>query len=248
MCVKETTMLIGIWAQGTNGEIGNKGDLPWKRNFPTDLKWFKWITLHYKDAVLLAGTKTAKFLPVLPGREIGIISRDNGLSLDEVRELAKERVVIIIGGGEIFKQLMTEFDIVYKTVIDQSFIHDTVVGKHFGWVVDSVKVPNMDNNGTDVTFLTILPTPVGKPIGFSDYVASLDEADRPFIVADDLVYADADEEFVAGKRILLEFTDSEYDIIERAAKKKGLEVGAFVQAALEEAVVELGSLEIMVKG
>jgi len=148
-------MLIGILAKGKNNEFGLNGDLPWGRKFPTDLKWFKWLTSQYKDAVLVCGSKTAQGLPPLPGRTLMKISKDGGLSIEDVMTMSVDKTVIVIGGAEIFKQLANKLDVVYQTVIQDNFEADTFVCDISGLVISEERVHNLDNTGTDVVFSTM---------------------------------------------------------------------------------------------
>lgn len=168
-------MLIGILAKGRNNEFGLNGDLPWGRKFPTDLRWFKWITSYYKEAVLVCGSTTAATLPPLPGRELMQISRDGGLSIDDVIEMSKDKVVIVIGGANIFGQLESRLDIAYQTVFEADFDSDTKVGDVSGFVIDESVVRCIDGTDTDARFTTIVKDEsMETPVGFSDFLKSIE--------------------------------------------------------------------------
>ena len=102
----EGLSLKAIAAVSQNGVIGKNGDLPWR--LPGDLKWFKALTMGH---VLLMGRKTWESLPkALPGRENWVLSKTmqavEGVrvfrSLEDALEALGERVLFIIGGGQLY--------------------------------------------------------------------------------------------------------------------------------------------------
>lgn len=44
-------MIKAILAVGENGEIGQEGDMPWKRRLPKDLEYFKKMTLNHNVVI-----------------------------------------------------------------------------------------------------------------------------------------------------------------------------------------------------
>ena len=100
-------MIALIAALDRNLAIGREGAMPW--HLPDDLKRFKQLTL---GKTVLMGRKTALSIGrALPGRENLVMSR-NGLapyagqvavsSLDSAIELAGDKELMVIGGGEIY--------------------------------------------------------------------------------------------------------------------------------------------------
>jgi dihydrofolate reductase len=125
-------IISAVVAIGKNNEIGTKGDLLWV--LPKDMAHFKNITWGHH---VLMGRKSfesipAKFRP-LAGRPNIVISRDPNLkhegcknvtSTDEGIKFAKdngEEELMIIGGGEIYKQLLSITDKIHLTRVHASF-------------------------------------------------------------------------------------------------------------------------------
>lgn len=92
-----------IIAIDSNGAIGAEGGLGF--SLPHDMQWFKWYTM---GKTVAAGRKTAdSFHRDLPGRELKIISREEGMTVEQALMLPK---VCFIGGGEIYKQVLPYVD------------------------------------------------------------------------------------------------------------------------------------------
>jgi len=122
-----------VVAVSDNNAIGGGGALLWR--LPKDMEHFKKITMGHH---VLMGRKTwesipAKFRP-LPGRVNLIVTRQKDFkaegaivvkSLDEGIELAQkagEHELMVIGGGEIYKQVFPKTDKVYLTKVHATFI------------------------------------------------------------------------------------------------------------------------------
>ncbi len=112
----------------SNRVIGKGNQMPW--HLPADLKHFKAVTLG-KPVVM--GRKTHESIGmVLPGRENIIISRDENYasdfyndkcqtvtSLEQALLTAGEvEEVMIIGGANIYQQMIDKADTLYLTFID----------------------------------------------------------------------------------------------------------------------------------
>ena len=113
-----------IWAEAQGGVIGAEGGLPW--HVPEDLAHFKATTMG--DPVIM-GRKTWDSLPErfrpLPGRENVVITRTQDWSADGARRAATLEDAVrgydrvwIIGGAEIFAQVIGEADRLAVTEID----------------------------------------------------------------------------------------------------------------------------------
>ncbi|KAL1192293.1 Bifunctional dihydrofolate reductase-thymidylate synthase 1 [Cardamine amara subsp. amara] len=132
--------------------IGKDGKLPW--NLPTDLKFFKDITLTTSDSskknAVVMGRKTWESIPIkhrpLSGRLNVVLTRSGGFdiantenvvtcsSVDSALDLLAappyclsiERV-FVIGGGDILREALnrTSCDAIHLTEIDTSFECDT---------------------------------------------------------------------------------------------------------------------------
>ena len=116
-----------IVAVASDGAIGRANDLLW--HLPADLKRFKELTTGH---TILMGRKTFESLPrgPLPNRRNIIISR----SLPEqpgaevyptiqqaLEACASDGEVFIIGGGEIYRQLLPNTERIYLTRVQASF-------------------------------------------------------------------------------------------------------------------------------
>jgi dihydrofolate reductase len=105
--------------------IGHHGSLPWR--LATDMKRFKAITMGHH---LIMGRKTYETIHrPLPGRTMIILTRNkayeaNGCiiaeSLDEALRLAEksgEGEILVIGGGEIYRQALPLVNRIYLTTV-----------------------------------------------------------------------------------------------------------------------------------
>lgn len=130
--------LSHITAMAKNHVIGKDNKLPW--HLPEDLKFFKDMT---RGKILIMGRKTFESLPGhLPNRYHIVISRNKFVadepdvafvtSIEEALKLAAKLApdwneeVMIVGGGEIYKQTMDKTDKIYLTVIEEDFDGDAV--------------------------------------------------------------------------------------------------------------------------
>lgn len=117
-----------IVAMANDRVIGKDNQMPW--HLPADLKHFKAVTL---GKPVIMGRKTHESIGmVLPGRKNIIISRNSGYrsdfhnercevvtSLDAALELAQdEEEIMIIGGANIYGQMIDQADKLYLTFID----------------------------------------------------------------------------------------------------------------------------------
>ena len=121
-----------------NDVIGRDGGLPWRLS--SDLKRFKALTLG-KPVVMGRKTWVSIGRP-LPGRPNIVISRDPDLRLEgaetvtsldaaiargaELAHAAGGNEVVVIGGGEIFRQAFDRADILHVTVIEAEIPGDTL--------------------------------------------------------------------------------------------------------------------------
>jgi dihydrofolate reductase len=121
--------VVFVVAVARNGVIGRRGRLPWR--ISSDLKRFKAITL---GKPVIMGRKTWESLPKrpLPGRTNIVITRDPryeaegavvAASVAEALSLARateSEEICVIGGSDIFRQLLPMADRLYLTEIDLS--------------------------------------------------------------------------------------------------------------------------------
>ncbi|MBU1620677.1 MAG: type 3 dihydrofolate reductase [Gammaproteobacteria bacterium] len=113
-----------IAAMANNRVIGKNNQMPW--HLPADLKHFKKVTL---GKPVIMGRKTYQSIgQALPGRRNIVISRQSGAlsadadwvqSIEQALALVQhEAEVMIIGGAEIYRQVLPLADTLYITEID----------------------------------------------------------------------------------------------------------------------------------
>jgi dihydrofolate reductase len=116
-----------VVAVARNGVIGRQGTLPWR--ISSDLKRFKAITM---GKPVIMGRKTWESLPrrPLPGRLNIVITRDRqyraegaAVVVSVAEALAQARQaesdeICVIGGSEIFRQMLPMADRLYLTEVD----------------------------------------------------------------------------------------------------------------------------------
>ena len=126
-------MISLILAVAANGVIGRQGDLPWPA-IPTDFAWFK---QHTVGKPVVMGRKTwdslpAKFRP-LPGRRNIVVSRQSqtlagaevATTLHDAFVLAGDaREIMVIGGGDIYRQALALAQRVYLTRLNLPYEGD----------------------------------------------------------------------------------------------------------------------------
>ena len=103
--------------------IGKDGKLPW--HIPEDLKRFKRLTTGH---ALLMGRRTWESLGrPLPGRRNVVLSSspvpgiESYASIEEsLRALASAERVFVIGGGNVYAQLIDRADELYLTLVDRN--------------------------------------------------------------------------------------------------------------------------------
>ncbi|WP_427015342.1 dihydrofolate reductase [Pseudarthrobacter sp. P1] len=135
--------IIGmVWAQTTGGVIGRDGGMPW--HLPEDLAHFKKLTLGHP---VVMGRKTWESFPEkyrpLPGRTNIVISRQadwastpaaaGAVVVPSVEEALVEaqfspggNEVWVIGGGQVFDQVLQETNVAVVTVINSDADGDTM--------------------------------------------------------------------------------------------------------------------------
>ena len=113
-----------IAAMANNRVIGKDNQMPW--HLPADLKHFKKVTL---GKPVIMGRKTYQSIgKALPGRRNIVISRQSDAltvdadwvqSIEQALALVQhEAEVMIIGGAEIYRQVLPLADTLYITDID----------------------------------------------------------------------------------------------------------------------------------
>lgn len=130
MSAMKLSMIVAL---DRNRGIGQGNAMPW--HLPDDFKHFKALTL---GKPILMGRKTAESIGrALPGRTNLVLTRSGQVpfegmravaSLDEARAIAEAegaRELCIIGGGEIFRQLLDQASDLYLTWVDAEVPADT---------------------------------------------------------------------------------------------------------------------------
>lgn len=126
-------VLKAIVAMASNRVIGKDGDLPWR--LPGDLKWFKKLTL---GNPIVMGRITMKSLGrPLPKRRNIAISRSLGEapegfelveSCDAALDLLQnEETVFVIGGGQIYREMIPQCDEVLMSYVFHPYEGDTTL-------------------------------------------------------------------------------------------------------------------------
>lgn len=105
-----------IMAINNLGYIGKNGEMLWRSS--EDFKHFKNLTLNTKCIV---GRKTYDLLPPLKNRELVVVGRDY-TSLEDALNSDADWV---IGGAEIYNQLIHFCDEVHLSIINDNSIGDT---------------------------------------------------------------------------------------------------------------------------
>jgi dihydrofolate reductase len=128
------SLIVLVVAVSRNGVIGRDGALPWR--LPSDLRRFKEITM---GKPIIMGRKTWEALPrkPLPGRTNIVVSRQPGYlapgaivagTVNEalaVARSAKPAEIAVIGGGDIYRQILPFADRIYLSEVDAEAEGDT---------------------------------------------------------------------------------------------------------------------------
>ena len=130
-------ILSAIAAMARNRVIGKNNQLPW--NIPEDMQYFIDNT---RGKIMIMGRKTFESLEKpLPKRFHIVITRQPGYKIDhpsvkvvgnvdQAVALAKSLIgkypeeVMVIGGGEIYKEMLPVLNRIYLTVIDKDYDGD----------------------------------------------------------------------------------------------------------------------------
>lgn len=128
-----TPKISAIVAMSENRVIGDDNQLPW--HLPADLKHFKTITSGHP---ILMGRKTFESIGrPLPNRTNIIITRNPSFqapgciviqSIDDAVKRAEEAgsdEIFIIGGAEVYTQLLPNIERIYLTIVHDEFEGDT---------------------------------------------------------------------------------------------------------------------------
>ena len=138
--------IVLVAALGRNRVIGHEGRMPW--HLPADLQHFKAVTMGHP---LVMGRKTFEAVGrALPGRTSIVISRGAPELPGEVilahtpaEALARagEGPVMVIGGGEIYRQLLPRATRMELTWVDAEPVGDAVFPE---WNEDEWRLERME--------------------------------------------------------------------------------------------------------
>jgi dihydrofolate reductase len=131
----ERPEFIGIVAMTNRRVIGKAGQLPW--HYPEDLRFFRQTTTGH---ALLMGRKTYESIgKPLPNRRNIVLSRNMAAmpGVEVIRDFSElwdlpglresGQKVFLIGGAELFAQLLGECDGLYLTHVLKDYEGDTVL-------------------------------------------------------------------------------------------------------------------------
>ncbi len=153
-------MISLLWAMDEKRAIGRNNQLPW--HLPEDLKYFKRVTMGKPIAM---GRKTYDSIGrPLPGRENIVITRSQGITIEgctvihDVKGLLKrnDEELFVIGGAEIFKEILPYADRLYVTEIREEFEADTFFPEYnlSDWeLIESIPGVKDEKNPYDYEFL-----------------------------------------------------------------------------------------------
>lgn len=133
-------MISLIVAHDKNHVIGLNNEMPW--HLPGDLAYFKKTTMG-KPIIMGRNTFESIGRP-LPGRRNIVITRNTAYtaegievvhSVEDALELVKDQEeIMVIGGQQIFTEVLPLADRLYITKIDFEFEGDTFFPAYDGWV------------------------------------------------------------------------------------------------------------------
>ncbi|XZE22153.1 dihydrofolate reductase [Pirellulaceae bacterium SH449] len=114
------SQIQAVVAMANNGTIGRSGALPW--HLRADLQLFRRLTMGH---ALLMGRKTYESIgKPLPGRRTFVLTKQFGLeiqgvqtvqSVEEVYESLGNRSLFVVGGAEIYRQLLPICGVIHIT-------------------------------------------------------------------------------------------------------------------------------------
>lgn len=128
-----------VWAEDKEGLIGSKGDLPW--HLPAEMKYFVQVTT---SDVVVMGRKSYESIPNPPLKnrvnivltrnkdyqaEGAIICHSKEEILDYLEKENPQKAIHVIGGKTLFELFMDDVNVLYRTIIDESFEGDRYMAK-----------------------------------------------------------------------------------------------------------------------
>lgn len=164
-----TCRLSALVAIARNGVIGKDNALPWR--LPADLKHFKALTMGHS---IIMGRKTCESIGrLLPGRTSIVVTRqpgykiENAIVVHSIEEALKaccgkdyeepaERECFVIGGAQIFREILPVCDRMYTTEIHRDFEGDARFPEfdREGWIEVS-REKHQNDNGLEYDFVVL---------------------------------------------------------------------------------------------
>ncbi len=122
-----------VVAMDRNCLIGTGGSLPWR--LPDDMKHFRQVTM---DKYVLMGRVTYESIPIrfrpLSGRTNIILTRQVGYNApgclvvhslaEAIAAAAGQPELMVIGGAQLYEQLLPQANRLYLTLVDGEFVGD----------------------------------------------------------------------------------------------------------------------------
>lgn len=141
-----------VAAMGRNRAIGLEGKLPW--HLPRELQHFKATTMG--KPIVMGRVTWESIGRALPGRQNIVVTRDRAYaaagcvmahSLEEAIGRAAGGEVMIIGGGQLYREALPFADRLILTVVDCEPAADTWFPdwKEFPWRQDAVRSERADD-------------------------------------------------------------------------------------------------------
>jgi len=154
-------MISLIVAHDLNRVIGKDNKMPW--HIPNELAYFKEKTMG--KAIVMGRNTFESIGRPLPGRLNIVITRNaaykpDGVtvvnSIEDAIELARKHheEVMVIGGEQIFKEVLPYTDLMYVTLIKKEFEGDTFFPSYGQeWSIDSESDPITTEDGLTYQYL-----------------------------------------------------------------------------------------------
>lgn len=155
--------LTAVVAVTPGGVIGRDGDMPWRLS--EDLKRFKKLTM---GGVLVMGRKTFDSIGrPLPGRRTIVITRNRDWqcegvqvahSTEQALELAGSDPAFVVGGAEIYRQLLPRCGQIYLTRVLSGVAGDTHLELDLSdfRVLEQLRVPAGPRDEVPTEFLRLV--------------------------------------------------------------------------------------------
>lgn len=154
-------MISLIVAHDMNRVIGKDNKMPW--HIPNELAYFKEKTMG--KAIVMGRNTFESIGRPLPGRLNIVITRNTSYnpegvtivhSIEEAIEIARKHheEVMIIGGEQIFKEVLPYSDLIYVTLIQNEFEGDTFFPPYEdGWDVASTSETITTDSGLQYQYM-----------------------------------------------------------------------------------------------